>query len=75
MNTEKLQNGLSELLSGTGETSESSAEELMDSIIEVQSFEDACVLTRNKGLIIILADGSEFQVTIVKSLDPELGAL
>jgi hypothetical protein len=31
------------------------------------SFENAGVLTDNKGLIIKMTDGSEFQLTIVKS--------
>ena len=35
--------------------------------IRVQTFEEAGVLTYNKGLVLRLPDGSEFQVTIVKS--------
>jgi len=31
------------------------------------SFEEAGILTNNKGLVIKLRDGSEFQITIVKS--------
>ena len=33
----------------------------------VKTFEEAMVLTSNKGLVIRLEDGSEFQVTVVKS--------
>jgi len=33
----------------------------------VRDFRGAGVLTRNKGLVVTLADGSEFQLTIVKS--------
>jgi hypothetical protein len=33
----------------------------------VSTFDDAGLLTRNKGLVIRLEDGSEFQVTIVQS--------
>lgn len=33
----------------------------------VKTFEDAGVMTYNKGLVIRMDDGSEFQVTIVKS--------
>jgi hypothetical protein len=33
----------------------------------VRSFRDAGVLTRNAGLVLRLDDGSEFQITIVKS--------
>lgn len=33
----------------------------------VATFEEGGILTRNKGLTISLADGSEFQITIVQS--------
>jgi hypothetical protein len=33
----------------------------------VETFEEAGVMTNNKGLVIHTADGSTFQVTIVKS--------
>ena len=33
----------------------------------VTTFEQAGILTNNKGLVIQYADGSEFQITIVKS--------
>jgi hypothetical protein len=33
----------------------------------VYTFEQAGVLTMNKGLVLSLADGSEFQLTIVRS--------
>jgi hypothetical protein len=33
----------------------------------VTSFESAGVLTRNKGMVVRLEDGSEFQVAIVRS--------
>ena len=35
--------------------------------VEVRSFEDAGILTHNEGLVLRLPDGSEFQVTVVKS--------
>jgi hypothetical protein len=35
--------------------------------LHIQSFEEAGVLTYNKGLVIRTKDGSEFQVTIVRS--------
>jgi len=34
---------------------------------EVATFEEAGLLTRNEGLVIKTEDGSEYQVTIVKS--------
>jgi len=33
----------------------------------VRSFEEVEVLTRNAGLVVRLPDGSEFQITIVRS--------
>jgi hypothetical protein len=33
----------------------------------VATFEQAGVLTRNKGLVVRMNDGSEFQITIVQS--------
>ena len=35
--------------------------------LRVQTFEEAGVMTYNKGLVITLPDGSEFQLTIVQS--------
>lgn len=40
-------------------------EEVM--VRDVQSFEAAGVLTNNKGLVIRMEDGSEYQIQIVKS--------
>lgn len=34
---------------------------------EVLTFEEAGLLTRNRGLVVRTPDGSEFQLTIVKS--------
>ena len=42
-------------------------DELNDEIVEILSFEDAGVMTMNKGLVVRTADGAEFQVTIVQS--------
>jgi len=36
-------------------------------IKSVRTFEDAGLLTRNSGLVVTLRDGSQFEVTIVKS--------
>lgn len=36
-------------------------------ISEIESFQQAGVLTRNRGIVARLQDGSEFQVTIVRS--------
>lgn len=49
--------------------------DLMDAILayelqgvrSVRTFEDDGVLTRDKGLVLTLKDGTEFQITIVRS--------
>lgn len=41
--------------------------EELEWIDSVYTFEDAGLLTRNKGLVIKTDDGSAFQITIVKS--------
>lgn len=33
----------------------------------ITTFEDAGVMTRNKGVVLRMEDGSEFQITIVRS--------
>jgi len=33
----------------------------------IRTYDDAGILTMNKGLVIEMPDGSEFQITIVKS--------
>ena len=34
---------------------------------QVKTFEDAGLLTRDRGIVLSLKDGSEFQITIVQS--------
>jgi hypothetical protein len=36
-------------------------------VLDLRTFADAGVLTQNAGLVVRLDDGSEFQVTVVKS--------
>jgi hypothetical protein len=38
---------------------------------QVKTFEDAGLLTRDRGIVLTLEDGSEFQVTIVQSAKAE----
>lgn len=40
---------------------------LVDSAARVTSFHDAGILTRDRGLVLELKDGTEYQITIVKS--------
>jgi hypothetical protein len=42
-------------------------EELPDPVYTILSFRQAGILTSNKGLVLNMKDGSQFQVTIVKS--------
>ena len=39
----------------------------VEQVEQIRTFEDSGVLTRNRGLVITMNDGSEFQVTIVQS--------
>ena len=58
-----MQDGLMELISEAAEDSfEIGWEEA-----EVRTFEQAGIMTYNKGLVISLPDGTEFQLTIVQS--------
>ena len=38
-----------------------------DGVRKVASFEDVGMLTRNRGLVVTMDDGAEFQVTVVRS--------
>ena len=59
---ETLQDGLRELITEGYVSSEICWETL-----RVRTFEEEGVLTYNKGLVISLPDGTEFQLTIVQS--------
>lgn len=37
----------------------------------VQTFDDVGLMTRNRGLVVTLDDGSEFQITIVQRAGPD----
>ena len=38
-----------------------------DGVQGVATFEDAGVMTRNRGLVVTMDDGTEFQLTVVRS--------
>ena len=59
---ETLQNALMELITEGYDGYEMCWENL-----RVQTYEQAGVMTYNKGLVITLPDGSEYQLTIVQS--------
>jgi hypothetical protein len=46
-------------------------EAIEDGLRAAQSFADAGILTRDKGLVIRMANGAEFQLTIVRSERPD----
>ncbi len=64
MNTEGFQNCLQAVLTGELEVNESFDPAAVRS---VATFEEAGVLTRDAGLVVQMEDGSEFQLTIVRS--------
>ena len=59
---ETLQDGLKELITEGYDSFEINWENL-----QVRTFEQAGVMTYNKGLVIEMPDGTEFQLTIVQS--------
>jgi len=72
MNERQMQNALERLLTNLIDAQRRGREEIdmpggMGEIAEVEDFVQAGVLTRDKGLIIRLADGSEFDITITQS--------
>ena len=73
MNARRLQDILrallDELLGARDDTDDPLADlaELTDGIREIHTFEDRGVLTTDKGLIIECDDGTEFQLTIIRS--------
>ncbi|HUT56490.1 MAG TPA: hypothetical protein VNA25_01295 [Phycisphaerae bacterium] len=42
-------------------------DEMAPEVRRVETFEEAGVLTGNRGVVVRAADGSEFQITIVQS--------
>lgn len=65
MNAEDLAEVIEDLLRAVAEDEEGDAEELHGG--RLASFRRAGLLTRNEGVVVTLADGSEFQVTVIQS--------
>ena len=61
-NDETLQDGLRNLIEGG-----TCDDEILWENLRVRTFEDAGLMTHDKGLVITLPDGTEFQLTIVQS--------
>ena len=72
MNEGKFQDALRELIEyqDIGEPDVNGNAVAIDGIT---TFEERGVLTNNKGLTVSLTNGSEFQITIVRSCPPEAG--
>jgi len=43
------------------------AEDAGDEDLNMRTFEDACLMTYNKGFVMRMPDGSEFQVQVLRS--------
>lgn len=59
---ETMQNGLKALITGDCDPEEINWENM-----RVNTFEEEGVMTYDKGLVITLPDGSEYQITIIRS--------
>ena len=64
MNEQEFQEQLQEWIM---EGINANSEEDRQAIVRIRTFEEAMIMTENKGLVIRLPDGSEFQVTINQS--------
>ena len=62
---EVLQDGLRELIAQDGDYR--TAENLCWENLQVQTYVEDGVMTRDKGLVISLPDGTEYQLTIIRS--------
>jgi hypothetical protein len=72
MNERKFERTLQEVLEAVAASSSQdriAGEELSDA--GISTFEDAGVLTNNRGLVVRLQNGAEFQVTIVQSQEAD----
>lgn len=71
MNEENMQDALNALIADVMLCRQTGGEieppEELDGVDSIQTFEEAGVLTLNKGLVLRMRDRREFQVTIVQS--------
>jgi len=63
MTEHDIETTLLELEYQTGEDGDS----IIDQLKSAASFEDHGIMTRNRGVVFRMKDGSEFQITIVQS--------
>lgn len=72
MNERQFKNALEMLLTNLIEAQQKDSDAIdmpdgIGEIVEIEDFVQAGVLTMDKGLIVKLADGSEFDITITQS--------
>jgi hypothetical protein len=69
MNERKMERALLEMFEdiATDEELQASLDQPALADAQVKTFEDAGLLTRDRGIVLSLKDGSEFQITIVQS--------
>ena len=63
MNEKIIQDALNLVISGDLELEDTA----LDEVINVNTFTEAGLLTRDCGLVLQMEDGSEFQITITQS--------
>lgn len=68
MTEHDIESVLLELEYQTGED----GEPIIEALASATSFEDAGIMTRDRGVVFRMKDGSEFQITIVRSAMPRL---
>jgi len=73
MNERKMERALLELFEdiASDEELQASLDQPALANAQVKTFEDAGLLTRDRGIVLGLEDGSEFQVTVVQSAPAE----
>jgi len=67
MTEHDIETTLLELEYQTGED----GDPIIDQLKSAASFEDRGIMTRNMGVVFRMKDGSEFQITIVRSAAPD----
>ena len=67
MDEKEMQDALIRLLEDEAMSDYFTAGESEVDVRDIETFKDAGVLTNNAGIVLRLMDGSEFQITIVRS--------
>lgn len=67
MTAARFQEALQMLIDNAEEAASLFGQKDMEGPPQTQTFDEAGIMTFNKGLVVTLPDGSEFQLTIVQS--------